>query len=84
MDTTFFYKKDGGLSSIRTGTPTMKITTYPGKSYGGVTMKNNGFTSRINNSGQAIALGIRSGGNTTYFGKNGRVAKRLTGFGDES
>ena len=82
MNTTVFNKKDGSVSSIRVGSSNMKSTAYLGKSYGGVTFKNDGFTSRINNKGQTIALGIKCGNHTTYFGKNGSVSKKLTGFDD--
>ncbi|MGV2643269.1 hypothetical protein GNF86_17765, partial [Clostridium perfringens] len=50
-NTTYFYKKNGGLSSIRVtlgnSKNEMNMTTYPDKGKGGVTFKNNGIKTRM-------------------------------------
>lgn len=82
--TTYFYKKNGGLSSIRTTMGTsnneMNMTTYPDKGRGGVTFKNNGIKTRMNSSGVSIGSGLKCGNSTTYFGKNGNVVSDLPSF----
>lgn len=83
MQTTFFHK-DGSPSSSRTtfGSSVNKISfsKYFGSSSGGVTFKNGAFTSRLNNLGQCIGSGLKTGGGTTYFGKNGSVSSHIAAF----
>lgn len=84
VDTTYFYKKNGGLSSMRVSMGDsknkMSMTTYPSSGKGGVTFKNSSITTRMNNSGTCIGSGIKSGNSTTYFGSNGNVVKNLPSF----
>ncbi|EOU1903713.1 TPA: hypothetical protein ACY4SM_001385 [Clostridium perfringens] len=82
--TTYFYKKNGGLSSIRVtlgnSKNEMNMTTYPDKGKGGITFKNNGIKTRMNINGISIGSGLKCGNNTTYFGKNGNVVSSLPSF----
>lgn len=84
INTTYFYKKNGGMSSIRLtmGDSNNKrsMTTYPSTAKGGVTFKNRFITTRMNNSGICIGSGIKSGNSMTYFGSNGNVVKNLPSF----
>ena len=81
---TIFYHKDGRPSSVRTtfgsGSNKTSFTDYIGRDGGGVTTKTGNFTSRFNQQGQCIGTGLKTGGDTTYFGKNGNVAKHITAF----
>lgn len=82
--TTYFYKKNGGLSSVRVtmgdSKHKMSMTTYPSSGKGGTTFKNNSITTRMNNSGYSIGMGLKCGNSTTYFGSNGNVTKNLPSF----
>lgn len=80
MDTIFFKGKDGRITSTRTGNRYMKLTNYINSPTGGVTFKSIGVTSRFNNRGQCIGTGLKTGDDTTYFGKKGNVASRITAF----
>lgn len=84
MHTTNFYKKSGTLSSQRHtmsfGNHKMNFTNYLGSTDGGFTFKNNNMTTRLNNNGQCIGIGLKCGNDTTYFGKNGRVVSDLPSF----
>lgn len=82
--TTYFYKKNGGLSSVRVTMDDSKhktsINTYPSSGKGGTSFKNSSITIRMNNSGASIGMGLKCGNNTTYFGSNGNVTKNLPSF----
>lgn len=84
VNTTYFYNKNGGLSSIRTTIGdkknSMSMTSYPSSGKGGVTFKNNGISTRMNKSGISIGTGIKTGNNTTYFGSHGNVVSSLPSF----
>ncbi|EFG90195.1 hypothetical protein CLCAR_0401 [Clostridium carboxidivorans P7] len=58
----------------------MSLTSYPGSGNGGVTFKTANITNRLNNKGQSIGTGLKSGNHTTYFGRNGGVVSSLTAF----
>lgn len=84
MHNTFFYKKDGSPSSVRTtvgeGKSKTSFSQYFGSNDGGTTVKNGPFTSRFNKQGQCISFGITSGRHTTYVGKNGNLTDHITAF----
>lgn len=84
VKTTYFNKKNGGLSSIRTtignSSNKMSITTYPSTDRGGVTFKNDSTTMRMNNTGTSIGIGLSCGNNTTYFGSCGNVVSDLPSY----
>lgn len=80
MDTIFFRGKDGSVTSTRTGNRYMRLTSYVNNPAGGITFKSAGITSRFNNRGQCIGTGLKTGSDTTYFGKNGNVVNRITAF----
>lgn len=80
MSTTFFYKKDGNASSMRTtlnvGNNKISFLNYF-DGIGGVTFQSGIITTRLNSKGQSIGIGLSCGNNTTYFGKNGNVISQL-------
>lgn len=80
MSTNSFQGKDGRISSLRTGNSSVKISSYLGNSNGGTTFYTKNMVTRVNNKGQTIALGLRSGKNITYIEKNGGVSSRITPF----
>ena len=84
INTTYFYKKNGGLSSIRVNlgdsNNKMSMTSYLDSGKCGVTFKNKGISTRINLNSGAISSGIKCGNSTTYFGKNGSVVSNLPSF----
>lgn len=75
-----FKDKDGNVSSIRSGNKHTQFTTYFNKKAGGMTIRNNGFTTRLNISGQCIGTAFKSGNRTAYFDKNGKRTSHLTAF----
>jgi len=83
LETTQFRKRDGSLSSVRltlgSGDNKMSMTQYINSSKGGVTFRNNGMTTRLNNKGQSISTGFKTGNKMTYFGSNG-VSDRIAPF----
>lgn len=56
------------------------MTSYIGSNHGGVTFKNKYTTTRINNRGQVISHGIKSGNNTTYYGSKLNQQRRISSF----
>lgn len=84
VNTTYFYNKNGGLSSMRVtigdSKNSMSATSYPSTGKSGVTFRNNTITNRMNSNGVSIGSGIKAGNDTTYFGKNGNVVKNLPSF----
>lgn len=84
MITTNFYKKDGNLSSQRNtisfGNNKISFTNYRDSTRGGVTFENKYITTRLNNNGQCIGIGLKNGNSITYFGKNCRVASSWNSF----
>ena len=84
IQSTFFYKRNGLLSSIRNtfpmGNSEMSTNTYIGSSRGGITTKSPAFTSRISNSGENLALGLSLGKHTVYTGKNGKQRDHIVSF----
>lgn len=84
VNTTYFNKKDGGLSSIRTtigdSKNKMSITSYPSTGKGGVTFSNKDSVSRINNRGQSLGTGLKGGSKMTYFGTDGKINNNLARF----
>ncbi|AKL95684.1 hypothetical protein CACET_c22380 [Clostridium aceticum] len=79
MKTVYFKKKNGGISSIRTGNQFMNMTTYLDGPAGGITFKGPHMTTRFSK-GQCISVGLKSGKKVTYFGKNGNVSNRINSF----
>jgi hypothetical protein len=84
MKTTIFHNKNHGISSIRTTTGSSdnktSTTSYMGSPKGGFTIKTGNITTRFNNRGQSMGVGIKSGDNTTYFGSSGRISSRIPAF----
>ena len=81
METVFFLHKDGTPSSTRTTVGNMSFTSYwNSPSRGGITIRTNNFTSRMNHSGQSIGTAFRTGNNITYFGGHGSVNSHITSF----
>ncbi|MDF2544648.1 MAG: hypothetical protein K0S47_4366 [Herbinix sp.] len=84
MSTTTFEKKNHQLSSIRTtigsGRNQVSFTMYPGSSRGGMTFRSGAMTTRINNKGETIAMGLKTGKHMTYFRKNGKTSSNIPSF----
>lgn len=73
MKSTFFYNKNGSLSSIRTsssiGAGRVENTSYIGSGKGGMTYRGKSITSRLNTTGQSISIGTGFGTKQYYNGK---------------
>ena len=76
-----FYGKDGNLSSTRIGDAFKATTSYSfDPNRGGTTIKGPFMTTRLNNRGQCIGIGLKNGTHTTYFNKDMGTVSRLTQF----
>ena len=84
MANTFFYKKDGNMSSMRTTSGTsnsmVSFTSYFNSGKGGVTFRSRNCISRLNNKGESLGIGIKMGKHITYFNKNGQVINDIPDF----
>lgn len=78
-NTTYFYGKNGQMTSFRTSTPLVSLTHPMDGGSGGVTFHHNGFTSRFSSSGH-MGSSMKLGNYTTYFGSHGQMKDRLTPF----
>lgn len=78
--TNSFQGENGNISSLRTGNSSFKLTNYLSNSSGGTTFYSKNMVTRINNKGQTIATGLRSGRNVSYIGENGGVSSRIKPF----
>lgn len=73
-----FKGKYGNITSIRTGNKMFQMNHYMNTSEGGVTFYGPHMTTRFDNQGMRIGSGLKTGRNTTYFGKYGNVSDRIT------
>lgn len=84
MTTTFFNKKDGNLSSMRTtsgvGNGMVSFNSYFGSNKGGVTFRSPNSISRLNSKGECLGIGIKTGKHITYFSKDGHVSNHVPDF----
>lgn len=74
MQTTFFFKKNGSLSSIRNSTGNGKnsisFTSSSDGSNKGVTYKTSSTITRINKNGGQLDFGTHGSGRVSYFHNN--------------
>lgn len=81
MSNVNFFRTDGQLSSTRIGNAFANTSSYSfDPNRGGTTIKGPVITTRMNNRGQCIGMGIKNGKNTTYFNNDNRSVSRLTPF----
>ena len=72
FETTTFTDKNGGISSVRAKVKYGKDKEYSvnydmfGKSM--ITFKSGNFTSRLNELGQSMRIGVSTGKSTSYYG----------------
>lgn len=78
--TTFFTGKNGQITSMRVRNGSMDMTNHIGSTGGGTTFRNKNFTTRINNRGQVIGTGMKTGKHTTYMNNSFRKQSQLTPF----
>ncbi|MEH7009210.1 hypothetical protein V7087_00065 [Neobacillus niacini] len=84
MATTNFQNKDHGLSSFRTsigsGKNKVSLSHYFNSTDGGVTFRAANMTTRINNQGQTLSSGFKTGRKMTYLGSKNGISNRIAPF----
>lgn len=74
MSTTFFYNKNGGLSSIRSSSSIGGVknenSSYYGSGKSGMTFRTGTMTTRLNGTGRSIGSGTGFGTKQYYSGRS--------------
>jgi hypothetical protein len=84
MSTVNFFNKDNGISSTRTtigqGRNKVSLSHYYNSTRGGVTFRSGSMTTRLNNQGQVLGTGFKSGRSMTYVGSKNKISNQIAPF----
>ena len=84
MSTVNFLNQQNGISSTRTtigkGSSKVSLSQYVNSARGGATFRSPHMTSRVNNQGQALSVGFKTGRKMTYLGSNNTISNKITPF----